>query len=172
MFVGGGSSFSSVLVTSASCGLSQPVRKSTSTGTSMARAEVIASGAFRTLRGAFAARAEPAVGTTDGAFRSSSLAMRVIPHAGFIAAATFACALGTSIGGLGCGDDEGAADGGSQDLHGAGPQGPTASELAERAADAVGPGEPVTEPDATLVVALRRLPASLDPGADLDPWGQ
>lgn len=61
-----------------------------------------------------------------------------------------------------CGDD------------GAASEGPSATPVATDEADA--PAEPASsvaiERDATLVVALRRLPSSLDPGAELDPWGQ
>jgi ABC-type transport system substrate-binding protein len=69
-----------------------------------------------------------------------------------------ACCLSAS-----CGDDDARA--------------PSDGDAATPAAhdDADAPHEPASvavEPDATVVVAVRRLPSSLDPGAELDPWGQ
>jgi ABC-type transport system substrate-binding protein len=60
-----------------------------------------------------------------------------------------------------CGDDSG----------GAPSDGDAATPAAHDEADAPVVSVAV-EPDATVVVAVRRLPSSLDPGAELDPWGQ
>jgi ABC-type transport system substrate-binding protein len=72
------------------------------------------------------------------------------------AAGWLACCLSAS-----CGDDE----------SGAPSDGDAATPAAYDEADAPVVSVAV-EHDATVVVAVRRLPSSLDPGAELDPWGQ
>ncbi len=64
----------------------------------------------------------------------------------------------------GCGDDE----------PGAASEGAVASPAPHDEVDAheQRAAEAAIERDATVVVALRRLPSGLDPGAELDPWGQ